>query len=271
MHKIKCVISIFIILVGSGILLYPKISNYFAEKNQVEMIRSYKETIVNMEEEQINLEYEKARQYNENINGKLQNNKNDYNEILNLSKNGIMAYLEIPKISAKLPIYHGTADDVMKKGVGHLENTSLPIGGESTHCVLTGHTGLIRTEIFTRLDELEINDYFYLNILEEKLTYQVFQIKVVLPTETKDLEVIEGKDFVTLITCTPYGINTHRLLVQGKRVTEGDIYEVSEENSDLEKTEYEQKKKNRIRNYYGIMILLIVFAFFMICVKKIDF
>ncbi len=271
LYKIKCVISIFIILVGSGILLYPKISNYFAEKNQVEMIRSYKETIVNMEEEQINLEYEKARQYNENINGELQNNKNDYNEILNLSKNGIMAYLEIPKISAKLPIYHGTADDVMKKGVGHLENTSLPIGGESTHCVLTGHTGLIRTEIFTRLDELEINDYFYLNILEEKLTYQVFQIKVVLPTETKDLEVIEGKDFVTLITCTPYGINTHRLLVQGKRVTEGDIYEVSEENSDLEKTEYEQKKKNRIRNYYGIMILLIVFAFFMICVKKIDF
>lgn len=271
LYKIKWMICVFIILVGSGILLYPKISNYFAEKNQVEMIRSYKETIVNMEEEQINLEYEKARQYNENINGKLQNNKNDYNEILNLSKNGIMAYLEIPKISVKLPIYHGTADDVMKKGVGHLENTSLPIGGESTHCVLTGHTGLIRTEIFTRLDELEINDYFYLNILEEKLTYQVFQIKVVLPTETKDLEVIEGKDLVTLITCTPYGINTHRLLVQGKRVTEGDIYEVSEENSDMEKTEYEQKKKNRIRNYYGIMILLIVFAFFIISVKKIDF
>ncbi|MDO4975510.1 MAG: class C sortase, partial [Alphaproteobacteria bacterium] len=145
------------------------------------------------------------------------------------------------------------------KGVGHLENTSLPIGGESTHCILTGHTGLSRAEIFTKLDELEINEYFYINTLNEKLIYKINQIKVVLPTETEDLQIIEGKDLVTLVTCTPYGINTHRLLVQGERTKE--VQAIDEDNL-KEDTRGEENSNNYnfywIGSLYGLIILLII-------------
>lgn len=265
MKKRKCFISIFLILVGISIFLYPKISNYLAEKNQVEVIKNYRETIYNVNGEQMNLEYEKAKKYNESISTEFLNYadyvNDEYGNILNLSNNGIMSYIEIPKISSILPIYHGTADEVMKKGVGHLENTSLPIGGKSTHCVLTGHTGLLRAEIFTRLSELEVNDYFYINTLGKKLVYQIYQVKVVLPTETKDLEIVEEKDLVTLVTCTPYGVNTHRLLVQGERVEEeGDKKENFKENMNLEKSVYnENDSYDWVWILCGIMILLIVF------------
>lgn len=268
MQKIKWLFPIGFIVIGITILCYPKISKELAEKSQVEMIKIYQETIEDTEEEQLAIEYEKAKQYNENISEKLLNRGNNYNEILNLSPNGIMSYLEIPKISAKLPIYHGTADDVMKKGVGHLQNTSLPIGGESTHCALTGHTGLVRAEIFTKLDELEINDYFYLTTLEERLVYQVFQIKVVLPTETQDLEIKKGEDLVTLITCTPYGVNTHRLLVQGKRVQENQ--EETSLEADVTKENMLNKPKNnsKIWIFYGGIILLVVLSVFIYIAKK---
>ncbi len=269
-HK-KWLLSLFLIIFGISIFLYPKISNHLEEKRQAEIIKNYKETITHTEEETIHKEYEIAKTYNENLSKTsfpyTNDQKTTYENILNLSQDGIMSYIEIPKISCFLPIYHGTNDQVMKKGVGHLESTSLPIGGENTHCVLTGHSGLLSAEIFTRLRELKVDDYFYINTLGEKLNYQVKQIKIVLPTETDDLKIIEGKDLVTLVTCTPYGINTHRLLVQGERVGKEDIEDIEavlEEEVNAEKTESKQKKNNRIWIIYVVIICLIIFSFFML-------
>lgn len=269
-HK-KWLLSLFLIIFGISIFLYPKISNHLEEKRQAEIIKNYKETITHTEEETIHKEYEIAKTYNEDLSKTsfpyTNDQKTTYENILNLSQDGIMSYIEIPKISCFLPIYHGTNDQVMKKGVGHLESTSLPIGGENTHCVLTGHSGLLSAEIFTRLRELKVDDYFYINTLGEKLNYQVKQIKIVLPTETDDLKIIEGKDLVTLVTCTPYGINTHRLLVQGERVGKEDIEDIEavlEEEVNAEKTESKQKKNNRIWIIYVVIICLIIFSFFML-------
>lgn len=269
--------AIILMLAGISIFLYPKISNYLARKNQIEVIREYKESISKINEDEISVEYEKAKKYNEKINAKSLNYANEktafnnYETILNVSNNGIMAYIDIPKISAYLPIYHGTSDEVMKRGVGHLENTSLPIGGENTHCVLTGHTGLSRAEIFTRLNELELDDYFYINTLKEKLIYQIYQIKVILPTELEDLQMIEGEDLVTLVTCTPYGINTHRLLVQGERV-EG-LQEIEDHLKEDMKWEENVNKNNYylIGILYGLTILVIIIIFCIIYTKVASF
>ena len=259
MKKTKWIISIILIIVGICIILYPEVSNSLAKRNQTEIIKKYREDVSNINNEEIDLEYQKAKEYNEEINGNSINNIDDYNNILNLSNDGIMSYIEIPKISVSLPIYHGTADEVMKKGVGHIKNTSLPIGGENTHCVLTGHTGLSRAEIFTRLNELEVNDIFYINTLNEQLIYKIYQTKVVLPTELEDLKIIEGKDLVTLVTCTPYGINTHRLLVQGERI------ESYEENGQ----EAEEKNNENIENSMIYFIILLIIIFCCILLNKI--
>ena len=252
MKKTKWIISIILIVVGICIILYPEVSNSLSKRNQTEIIKKYREDVLNIDNEEIDLQYKKAKEYNAEINGNSINNIDDYNNILNLSNDGIMSYIEIPKISVRLPIYHGTTDEVMKKGVGHIKNTSLPIGGENTHCVLTGHTGLSRAEIFTRLNELEVNDIFYINTLNEQLIYKIYQTKVVLPTELEDLKIIEGKDIVTLVTCTPYGINTHRLLVQGERI---ESYE--EKGQEAEEKNNKNINKNII---YFIILLMIIFC-----------
>ena len=258
MKFVKSVIAIILIIIGIVILLYPKISNYIEKKNQIEFIKEYKENISKMEITTKDEEYQKAEKYNEYLNG-LENKNSDYEEILNISENGIMAYIEIPKISVYLPIYHGTKDDVLKKGIGHLENSSLPIGGVSTHAVLTGHTGLLKAELFTRIRELKIDDYFYIYTLGQKLTYKVYQIKVVLPTEVDDIKIQEGKDLVSLVTCTPYGVNTHRLLVQAIR-TEN----IEEKNFDSNQNESLENDNQRQENYYikglkyGLTMLIII-------------
>ena len=162
-----------------------------------------------------------------------------------------MSYIEIPKVSIYLPIYHGTENEVLKKGVGHLNNTSLPIGGDSVHTVLTGHTGFIKSKLFTRINELEIGDIINIYTLEKRLTYKVYDIKIVLPEETKDLQIEENEDLLTLVTCTPYGVNTHRLLVKSKRI------ENIEKNNLEENTEKERKKINK---NYIIIILVSVFC-----------
>ena len=258
MKFVKSVIAIILIIIGIVILLYPKISNYIEKKNQIEFIKEYKENISKMEITTKDEEYQKAEKYNEYLNG-LENKNSDYEEILNISENGIMAYIEIPKISVYLPIYHGTKEDILKKGIGHLENSSLPIGGVSTHTVLTGHTGLLKAELFTRIRELEIDDYFYIYTLGQKLTYKVYQIKVVLPTEVDDVKIQEGKDLVSLVTCTPYGVNTHRLLVQAIR-TEN----IEEKNFDSNQNESLENDNQRQENYYikglkyGLTMLIII-------------
>jgi len=224
----QSIVAMCLVLVGIGVFFYPTVSNFLAERNQSKVIERYAETISSDVSVDLKKEWEKAEEYNENLAGDPVHDPfvpgsgfalpENYLEVLNL--NGVMGYISIPKISVKLPIYHGTSEEVMQKGVGHIESTALPIGGDSRHCVMTGHRGLPSAELFTRLDELEVGDVFYVYILDKTLMYKVDQIKTILPDALESLQVIHGKDLVTLVTCTPYGVNTHRLLVRAERVTD---------------------------------------------------
>lgn len=270
-EKLLLIISIIFIILGVGIFLYPSISNYLAEKNHVDIIRKYDDLIVKIDEENLNEEKEKARIYNENLSGDPVHDPfiigsgyalpENYKEVLNISNDGVMGYVEIPKISVYLPIYHGTSDDVLEKGVGHIQNTSVPVGGNSTHSVLTGHTGLPNAELFTRLDELAIGDIFYIHVLGDVLTYKVFETKVILPDKIDELQILNGKDYVTLVTCTPYGVNSHRLLVKAERV-EYEEYSVTKSTTDEEKKN--TKKESSSKHYYltgtqiGIVLLVLI-------------
>ena len=222
----RTVLIIVIFLLGVGLLAYPSVSNYIAEKNGSYAIDSYDEAIAVKDEEFLSAERQKAQEYNESLLGSPVRDpfipgsgivmQDDYYEILNIG--GMMGYIEIPKISIKLPIYHGTSEEVLKKGVGHLEGSTLPIGGEGTHSVLTGHTGLSSAKLFTDLSVLQEGDLFYLYLLDEVLVYEVDEIKVIEPEQTTDLKPVSGEDYCTLLTCTPYGVNSHRLLLRGTRV-----------------------------------------------------
>lgn len=278
-EKILLIIAIIFIIVGTGIFLYPSISNYFAEKNHVEAIRDYDKMVVKIGEDSLKKEKEKAQTYNENLSGDPVHDPfvlgsgyalpENYKEVLNISGDGIMGYIQIPKISVDLPIYHGTSEEVLEKGVGHIQNTSVPIGGNSTHSVLTGHTGLPNAELFTRLDELVVGDIFYIHVLNDILTYKVYEIKVVLPDNIDELRITSGEDLVTLVTCTPYGVNSHRLLVKAKRVEYEDYTENNNSGNTIETSNnsntinnVETKKTNK--QYYltgiqiGTVILIIV-------------
>lgn len=218
-----------IVLAGMALMLYPFVSNYLYEREQEELIQSVDNT--EMEEELLQEEWEKAEAYNsylleENIvltdpfdpEAFAKQSEVSYEEILNPYGNGMMGYLEIPAIDLSLGIYHGTSPHVLEEGVGHLENSSLPIGGESTHSVLSAHTGLPDKKLFTDLVLLEKGDTFYIHVLDEILAYKVDDIEVVTPDDTESLHVVPGEDHVTLVTCTPYGVNSHRLLVRGTRI-----------------------------------------------------
>lgn len=219
-------VAILSILLGVGIFLYPFISNFFAEISQNKVIDVYKATVEDTSKEEIEAEWEEARIYNENLSGDPVHDPfivgsgyavpDNYDEVLNLDE--AMCYVEIPKLDLKLPVYHGTSEEVLRKGVGHLEMTALPIGGENRRTVLTGHRGLPRAELFTRLDEMEFGDEIYIHVLDETHAYKVTEIETVEPEKLQDLTITpDGEDLVTLVTCTPYGVNTHRLLVTGER------------------------------------------------------
>lgn len=222
-------IAMGIVLAGMALMLYPFVSNYLYEREQDELIQSVDNT--EMEEELLQEEWKKAEAYNsylleENIvltdpfdpEAFAKQSEVSYEEILNPYGNGMMGYLEIPAIDLSLGIYHGTSPHVLEEGVGHLENSSLPIGGESTHSVLSAHTGLPDKKLFTDLVLLEKGDTFYIHVLDEILAYKVDNIEVVTPDNTESLHVVPGEDYVTLVTCTPYGVNSHRLLVRGTRI-----------------------------------------------------
>ncbi|MGI5906910.1 MAG: class C sortase [Candidatus Pararuminococcus gallinarum] len=219
------VLAAVLFLAGAAIFLYPTVSNYLAEKNQAVVVQDYEQAVQENNAEALEEEWQKAEAYNENLAGDPVKDPfvpgsgyalpENYSEVLNVD--GVMGYVEIPQISVMLPIYHGTTEEVLEKGVGHIESTALPIGGEYRHTVLTGHRGLPSAELFTRLDELEEGDIFLIHVLGETLAYKVDQIKTVLPTELEDIQAVKGMDLATLLTCTPYGINTHRLLVRGQR------------------------------------------------------
>lgn len=264
--------GIIFFLIGIGIFSYPAISNLLAEKNQTRAIDNYTEALSSQDVDYIEREWYRAEIYNENLmdtpvldpfnmDENQINSSSNYLDILNI--NGIMGYISIPKISVKLPIYHGTGEDAMKRGVGHIPSTSLPIGGSSTHSVLTSHTGLPTAELFTRLDELEKDDYFFITVLDKTLAYKVSNIQTVLPSELQTLQVADGKDIVTLVTCTPYGVNTHRLLVHGER-TEDDVVpeniKVESEKHELFQFNYATLSLATIM-IFAIVILIIVLIY----------
>lgn len=204
-------------------LLYPAISDYVNSKTQTRAIANYDVAVSEMKEEDFDEMFREAELYNEHL---TQNPDmfyqpdqiEGYQELLNVGGTGIMGYISIEKIRVELPIYHGTDEGILQIAAGHLEGTSLPIGGEGTHCVLSAHRGLPSAKLFTNLDKLEVGDTFNITVLNRTLTYEVDQIRIVNPDEVEELKIVDGEDYCTLLTCTPYGINTHRLLVRGKRI-----------------------------------------------------
>ena len=215
---------ILVLLAGLSLLLYPSVSDYWNSFHKTRAIATYAEEVANLNQDQYDEIWAAAESYNasltDRVNAYLLSDaqKEEYQQLLNVSGLGVMGYIEIPSIDCSLPIYHGTEESVLQIAVGHLEWSSLPVGGESTHCVLSGHRGLPSAKLFTNLDKLREGDTFLLRVLDETLTYEVDQILIVEPQDTAALEIVEGQDYCTLVTCTPYGINTHRLLVRGHRI-----------------------------------------------------
>lgn len=221
---LSTVILVFLLLIGLSLLLYPTVSDYWNSFHQTRAIATYAENVAKLDNNQYDQLWEEARAYNEALCFRSnpyylsEEQKAQYESLLDVSGLGVMGYIEIPEIDVSLPIYHGTEESVLQVAVGHLEWTSLPVGGESTHCVLSGHRGLPSAKLFTDLDRLREGNIFLLRVLDEVLTYEVDQILIVEPQDTAPLEIVEGQDYCTLVTCTPYGINTHRLLVRGHRI-----------------------------------------------------
>jgi len=219
------IIVVVIFLCGLSLFLYPTVSDLYNQYLNKKLISDYKEAYASKTPEEISREKDKAILYNENRadEEKLGELGLTYEEVLNVGGNGMMGYIEIPKISVSLIIYHSIEEDVLQKGIGHVPNSHLPIGGENTHCVLAGHTGLPSAKLLTNIDHLKIGDRFYIHVLNEVLEYKIDSVTVVEPDEVSRLNVVSGKDCVTLVTCTPYGVNSHRLLVRGVRVDGTDL------------------------------------------------
>lgn len=210
-----------VFLLGFALLAYPSFSDYWNSFHQSEAIMHYAKAVAEMEEEDYSRILESAKAYNAThpINWNFTDkDREEYNKELNFNDDGTMGYIEIPKINVKLSIFHGTDESVLQTSIGHLEGTSLPVGGLGTHSVLSGHRGLPSARLFSDLDQLREGDIFTIHVLNETLTYEVDQIRVVLPTDLSTLTIDSKQDYLTLVTCTPYGINTHRLLVRGHRI-----------------------------------------------------
>ena len=232
------ILLVLVFVTGLGLLLYPSVSNYWNTLHQTEAISSYMESVSAAKSEEREAMLRSAADYNDRLithkagERLTEAETAQYESLLNLQGNGMMGYLEIPSIDCLLPIYHGTSDAVLHSAVGHVDWSSLPIGGKGSHCVLSGHRGMPSAKLFSELDQLQLGDHFTLMALQQTVTYEVDDIRVVEPQEIDTLQIIPGEDLCTLVTCTPYGINTHRLLVQGRRTVNdprhGKIHLVSE-------------------------------------------
>ena len=218
------ILLIAIFLIGLCVLLYPTVSDFWNEKRQTQAIMNYDDLLVDLTPEDFSEQFKKADEYNEKLKRisypflGYSELDDEYYSTLDVNGNGMMGYITIEKIKVQLPIYHGTSDKVLNSAVGHMEGSSLPVGGEGTHSVLSAHRGLPSAKLFTNLDKVTIGDIFTIKILDRTLTYQVDQVLIVLPEKIDELYVKDGKDYCTLVTCTPYGINTHRMLVRGTRI-----------------------------------------------------
>ena len=230
MKKHLSTILLFLIFfIGLSLLLYPTFADWWNSFHQSRAVASYVEQVANMDDDQYQEIWNAAWDYNRSLidrpNDYLLSDEQweHYNVLLNVGGNGIMGYIEVPKLDIVYPIYHGTDEAVLQIAIGHLDWTSLPVGGEGSHCVVSGHRGLPSARLFTDLDQMEMGDTFLLRVLDEVLTYEVDQIKIVEPHVTEDLLIVEGEDLVTLVTCTPYGINSHRMLVRGHRIATEEV------------------------------------------------
>lgn len=216
-------------LTGVGLVLYPVVSDWYIGRHQASVVASYDEEAARLSQEQIETELARAHAYNDSLLGNvvltdpfdaegLAEQNTEYDDLLNINGDGVMGSIDIPRVDIYLPIYHTTDAEVLAKGAGHLKNSSLPVGGTGTHAIISGHTALPSAELFNNLSDVEKGDVFYIHVLNETLAYEVDQIKVVLPDNIEDLFIDRNEDYVTLVTCTPYGINSHRLLVRGRRI-----------------------------------------------------
>lgn len=258
-NKIKIIVCVLIFAVGLSVLLYPAVSNYVHQKHQLGVIEDYRKQAEKMSQEEIDALMSDAREYNallaeRAINGStlIASSDLEYENLLNISDD-VMAYITIPVCDIRLPIRHGCGEDVLQKSAGHIPESSLPIGGENTHAVITAHRGLPSAKLFTNIDSLKEGDLFFIHGVDETLAYKVDQIKVVLPDDISYLHITPGKDYVTLVTCTPYGINTHRLIVRGERTEY--IREVEEEQVADAKKKY---NKTVILYVIGIIAAILV-------------
>ena len=222
--KLVILLAVLLCLAGLGLLLYPTVSQWLNGLHQSEVVADYAGQAEDLDDEVAEHELRRAREHNDKLttvpdpflDQEALDNK-DYDTLLNFTLEGVMAYVEIPSIDVLLPVYHGVGTDVLAKGIGHIPETSLPVGGESTHAVLVGHSGMSNARLFTDLPELKVGDVFYVHVYNKTMTYTVDQIKTVLPSDTSDLTIVPGEDYVTLVTCVPVTVNSHRLLVRGIR------------------------------------------------------
>jgi len=268
--SITIAIAVLAFLIALGITLYPMISTWYNERHQAQVQIHYQEKVEQVDNTKLIEAKEQAVAYNQTILPGAQDEDSfskeallsaseNYGSLLNLAGDGIMGYVEIPTIGVNLPIYHGTNNSTLERGVGHLLGSSLPVGGESTHSVLTAHSGMASAKMFSDLDRLKIGDVFFLEVLDEKLAYQVDQIKTVLPHDTTFLQTEIGNDLCTLVTCTPFGVNTHRLLVRGSRIEYEEaevIVEEKLENEEPVKSTWEQQYLQGILIGIGAVAIL---------------
>ena len=261
-------ICVSLALFAIGVTIYPLISNYFAEVNRSLIETKYTKAVEQMDDLEIIGARMDAQQYNATLltitdepytKEGLQQASESYDGLLNVRGDGIMGYLEIPKLGVELPIFHGTEEETLDRGLGHLLGSSLPVGGTGTHCVITGHSGLAGRRMFSDLDTLELMDVFYLKVLDETLAYTVIEINTVLPEDTSELAINPQGDDVTLVTCTPYGVNTHRLLVRGARISYEMASEMAEEQT-IEEVTPASTWEDEYRRGVGIGMLCIAVA-----------
>jgi len=266
--KLSNIFFILILIVGLCIFLYPTVSNFINEKRQSAVIKDYEAALENLTDEDYEAFWEAAIEYNEKLStGTMNFNLTDeemeeYESILDPTGTGVIGYLEIESIDVYLPIYHGVDDSVLAIGIGHIPGTSFPTGTESTHTVLSGHRGLPSATLLSDLDQLEEGDTFLLHIMNKTFAYEVDSINIVLPKETQNLTIEEGEDYVTLVTCTPYGINTHRLLVRGTRV------DYAETNTTIVTADATKFSTFEVVPYIAGILLAIVFIVFLIRTSK---
>lgn len=223
-RKLSTMLLILVFFAGLSLLLYPSLSDYWNSFHASQAVATYSEEVRNLNADKYDRLIREAREYNAALPGRYkdfflsESDRSTYNALLDVNGTGVMGYIEIPTIQISLPIYHGTEDEVLQIAVGHLDWSSLPVGGEGTHCVLSGHRGIPSAKLFTNLDKLVAGDKFVIRVLDEVMTYEVDQILIVEPNDLSALAIEKGKDLCTLVTCTPYGVNSHRLLVRGHRV-----------------------------------------------------